>query len=105
MSLIWQFFTVEDQADEIAKCRLCLKGIRRGRVGCSPKNFSTTPLHKHMKSMHTSECSQAQEKESLERLRKENTAHTGAPPETEKILRYEPNDAARKFQSKKVLGH
>ena len=86
MSIIWQFFTVEDQADEIAKCCLCLKGIRRGKVGCLPKNFSTTPLHKHMKSVHATEYSQAQEKASLDdKLRRENTAQTGPPPKQRKL--------------------
>ena len=86
MSIIWQFFTVEDQADEISKCCLCLKGIRRGKVGCLPKNFSTTPLHKHMKSVHATEYSQAQGKASLDgKLRKENTAQTGPPPKQRKL--------------------
>ena len=86
MSVIWQFFTVEDQADEVAKCKLCLKGIRRGKVGCLPKHFSTTPLHKHMKSMHATEYGKAQEKaQQEEQSRKEEGVDTGPSPKQRKL--------------------
>lgn len=59
MSFVWKYYTVADQADEIAECQLCRKGIKRGPRG-SPKLFSTTPLHKHLKSKHAKEYNQQQ---------------------------------------------
>ena len=99
MSIIWQFFTVEDQADEIAKCCLCLKGIRRGKVGCLPRNFSTTPLHKHMKSVHATEYSQTQEKALLDdKLRKCSTNQTA--PKQGKLAKLH----WKKFSAKRSIG-
>lgn len=101
-SIIWQFFTVEDQADEVAKCKLCLKGLRRGKVGCLPKDFSTSPLHKHMKSMHATEYGQAQEKALREeQSRKEEGAGTGPSPKQRKLTAMNQMTLEESFSQKK----
>ena len=51
--------------------------------------------------MHTSEYSQAQEKESLERLRKENTAHTGPLPKQRKLCAISQMTLQESFSQKK----
>lgn len=86
MSLIWKFFTIEDQADEIAECQLCEKGIRRGSVGCLPKYFSTTPLHKHMKARHKLAYEQGKEKALNEdKGKKESAVNEGSTPKQRKL--------------------
>ena len=100
--MFWEFFTVEDQADEVTKCKTCLKGIHRGKVGCLPKNFSTTPLHKHMKSMHASQYKQAQEKVwREEQLRKEEGADSGPSPKQRKLTAMNQMTLEESFSQKK----
>ena len=78
------------------------KRRRRGKVGCLPRNFSTTPLHKHMKSVHATEYSQAQEKASLDdKLRKENTVQTGPPPKQRKLAAMNQITLQESFSQKK----
>ena len=77
--MIWEFFTVEDQVDEVAKCKTCLKGIR------------TTPLHK-----------QAQEKvQREEQSRKEEGARFRTISKAKETNCHESDDHWRKFRPKK----
>ncbi|CAB3986081.1 zinc finger BED domain-containing 4-like [Paramuricea clavata] len=109
MSIIWQFFTVEDQSDTVAKCKLCLKGLRRGKFGCLPKDFSTSPLHKHMKSMHAVEYRKAEETALCEAKsrteEKADTGPSGSVSKAEEADRYNSDDPGRKLQPEKVLGY
>lgn len=82
MSLIWQFFTVKDQVNEVAKCTMCLEGIKRECVVCLPKNFTTTRQHKHVKPLHASAYSQAQDQKMSE---KEDLVDTGPNPKQRKL--------------------
>ena len=102
MSIIWQFFTVEDQSDTVAKCKLCSKGLRRGKVGCLPKDFSTSPLHKHMKSMHAVEYRKAEETAQREaKSRTEEKADTGPSPKQRKLTAINQMTLEESFSQKK----
>lgn len=70
-SFIWNHFSVLDQDDEVAECLLCKKGIRRGPEGSKAKNFSTSPLHRHLQAKHPLTYQQAKEQsETAKRLTK-----------------------------------
>ena len=83
MSFVWKYYKVADQADAIAECQLCRKGIKRGPSG-SPKLFSTTPLHKHLKSKHAKEYNQ--QKATTEIASQESTSSSSQQTPKQKKL-------------------
>ena len=57
-SLVWSYFYIHSEKENLATCNLCKKDVSRGKEGASKKNFSTHPLNKHLELYHQSEWQQ-----------------------------------------------
>lgn len=94
-TFIWKYFSVKDQADEVAECLLCKKGIRRGPAGSQAKNFSTTPLHRHLQAKHKAVYQQAKEQKETEK-KDASILEQGAPPLKQRKLTVMANQSTLK---------
>ena len=101
--LVWDFFSVTQADDENVVCNMCKRDVKRGQKSKGLKSYSTAPLHNHLKRWHKSEwfcLFWIFQKESRSRF----------PPthsQRKEIQGNEQfaNNAWRKFQSSKNLGH
>jgi hypothetical protein len=62
-SAVWEYFTIKLSQSHIAVCNVCQKNITRGAPG-KPKDFSTSNLIAHLRSMHRTEFCAMQDKKS-----------------------------------------
>ena len=54
-SFVWSYFTIQTENPHLVVCKLCQVEIKRGTDPNKAKEFSTTPLHRHLQKKHPGE--------------------------------------------------
>ena len=86
-SFVWEFFAVKPDSPNLVTCNVCKNDVSRGSTEAKAKDYSTTPLHRHMENYHKAEY-KARKQQSVE--------------ETEARLRPTPTEKKREAMDKQL---